>query len=716
MKIRPTLHFSILTLFFVFLLVSAGTLTWFNYKENSRAALAIADDLLTEVDAMVRERVVNMFKETLSLAREASELPQLSIKPQFLYHGVQWYLAESLLVHPHVYSVYIGYSDGDFYQLISLRHAKEALRRKLQAPDKADLAVRRVFARPSDGRRVELWQYLDSERRMVGSRTMDGTLYDPRYRPWFKKAMQTEGVTSTDYYVFTSTESIGLTMAQRFDGPVPGAFGVDITLDDLSEFFARQRVGKSGIVFMFDAEGKLTAHTDASKTVYLHSYHVRDELRRASLEITGDPLLAALARATGQGVVPGRMVLDVEGRRHLVRISGFEEGPLGEQYIAVAAPMADFTESMDNTRRISLYFALGICILAIPMAVYFSRLIARPLRLLSREADEIRHFNLESPVDVSSPIAEISELTKAVKTMKSSLSTFGRYVPKALVQEILLKRLSPDLGGERREVTLLFTDIADFTSITENMDPEQLMLNMSEYLQVTGVEILNLGGTIDKFIGDAIMAFWNAPNMREEHATIACEAALRARHASSRLNDRWAARGLPALRTRFGLHTGEVVVGNVGSEDRMNYTVIGPAVNLASRLEGLNKYYGTSILVSETVQTQARGQYLFRSVGKVMPKGTSVPVKVYELLGAEDENGDLELAAPVELFSWLHDWEAAHAAYLEQRFEEAERFFEEFHRLLPHDVLAATMLGKARQYRSRPPGEGWDGVDVFNKK
>lgn len=713
---RPTLHMSILALFMVFLVISAGTLTWFNYEKNSEAALDIADQLMTEVNAKILNRIDSMFGVTFKLVQDATELPQLADKPEFMRHGIQWFLAESLLAHPHIYSAYIGYEDGDFYQVISLRRLKPEVRSKVGVPDGAALAVRRVFARPLDGRRIELWEFFDSARRMVGSRVEGGSLFDPRKRPWFSQAKEVEGVVHTPIYVFISTGTMGVTVARRFDGPVPGVFGVDITLDELSAFFAKQKVGQSGFVFMFDVKGRLTAYPDPSKTVYLHTYRMGESLEQAPLDMAGVPLLDGLAGRLRHGELQESMTFEGDYGTYLMHVTPVRDKRLGEQYVAVAALASDFTGSIDQTRKQSLIFAVGIFLVAIPVAIYFSRLVARPLRRLAHEADEIRKFNLEAPVDVTSRIAEVADLSSAVQTMKTSLFSFGRYVPKALVRQLLLSSLDPEIGGERRELTLLFTDIADFTKLSEGVESEELMTRMSDYLEAVGREVLEMDGTIDKFIGDAVMAFWNAPVHQENHSALACEAALRARDANRLLNDAWESMGIPSMHTRFGLHMGEAVVGNVGSEDRINYTALGSSVNLASRLEGLNKYYGTSILASETVKERAGERFVFRSVGMVMPKGTTIPVKVYELLGCIPGKGDDCIAVSQSLYDFIDQWEKAHQFYFEQRFDDAARLFGEMAAAVPEDRLASIMMEKCCQYHADPPGDGWNGIDIFKTK
>jgi adenylate cyclase len=189
--------------------------------------------------------------------------------------------------------------------------------------------------------------------------------------------------------------------------------------------------------------------------------------------------------------------------------------------------------------------------------------------------------------------------------MRVGVHNFGRYVPKDLVRRLIDAGGVPMLGGERRELTIMFSDIAGFTTQSEQTPPEQLMRSISTYFDRMAEVLHAHQGVIDKFIGDAIMALWNAPAPDPEHVRNACRGVLACRGANLELNAALAAKGLPPLATRFGLHTGETVVGNVGGADRIQYTALGANVNLAARLEALNKYYRTTILVSEDTRRRA---------------------------------------------------------------------------------------------------------------
>ena len=218
-------------------------------------------------------------------------------------------------------------------------------------------------------------------------------------------------------------------------------------------------------------------------------------------------------------------------------------------------------------------------------------------------------------------IREIDELGRSVATMRTVAETFSRFVPRRLVEKLIETGTPLQLGGTRRQVTLFFSDVVNFTEITEKADPAKVMQYTSRYFAAMSQEIMRNRGTVDKFIGDAIMAIWNAPADDPDHAVNACAGALAFQRANDRLNAEFVREGWPAYRTRCGLHTGDAVVGNIGSEDRMNYTALGATVNLAARLEGLNKNYGTSILVSAALRQRAASRFLFRSVDRISPKG-----------------------------------------------------------------------------------------------
>ncbi|WP_198368540.1 adenylate/guanylate cyclase domain-containing protein, partial [Roseomonas rosulenta] len=338
------------------------------------------------------------------------------------------------------------------------------------------------------------------------------------------------------------------------------------------------------------------------------------------------------------------------------------------------------------------------------------------LRRLGREAEAIRRLDLAAPLAPPGGTAEVAALGETMGAMKSALRLFSVYVPRDLVRKLMAEGAEAELGGERRRLTVMFSDVQGFTSIAEHMDPEELMRITSAYFQSLTDDLLEHHATIDKYIGDAVMAIWNAPKRDLAHALHGCRAALHARALTLRLEEEFAARGWPRLHTRFGIHTGDAVVGNVGSSDRMAYTAIGSMVNLASRLEGMNKMYGTQILVSEATRIGAGSGFVFRPVDLVLAKGTQDPVEVHELVGlsvAADAK-DAPLVADRGLVVRLPAWGEAIRRFRAGQFAAARAALREAGDPA-QDPLVAAYAARLTRFPEEPP-TGWSPVTRLDSK
>jgi adenylate cyclase len=292
--------------------------------------------------------------------------------------------------------------------------------------------------------------------------------------------------------------------------------------------------------------------------------------------------------------------------------------------------------------------------------------------------------------------------------------TLERYVSKNLVKEILE---NPDsyystLRGVRVPVTILFSDLIGFTTLSEKADPEALVAQLNEYLTGMTSVVFSNGGTLDKFIGDAIMAVWG--NVRSfgvaQDAKNCARAALGMRHELQQLNEKWREQGRMGLGMGIGVNQGEVIVGNIGSQERMDPTVIGDSVNLASRLEGLTRIYGVDILIGATAAELVRDEFHLRSIARVQVKGKTKPVDVFTPIGARNEDVDLQL------LKWLESYEEGLEKFRARDFTQAKILFSRFLEFYPDDLLAQTYLARALEYEQQPPDEAWDAVEVFKKK
>lgn len=284
---------------------------------------------------------------------------------------------------------------------------------------------------------------------------------------------------------------------------------------------------------------------------------------------------------------------------------------------------------------------------------------------------------------------------------------FSHYVSEDVVATMVRHPEQLSLRGEERELSVLFCDIRNFTGMSETMTAPQLSEFLNEYLSGMTDRIMNAGGTVDKFIGDAVVAIWGAPLSDPDHPMNAVRAALRMNEWLAEMRGQWEERGRPPIHTGFGINSGLMSVGNMGSRSRFDYTVIGDNVNLASRLEGLNKVYGTSILCSEATRNAAGDAFTWRTVDRVTVKGRTQPVTIYEPLH--------EGPPDTEESETLKCYEDALAAFYKREFAVARDQFERLNTKQPAPIVAY-WLNQARTFEQNPPPPDWDGITIQHEK
>lgn len=281
-------------------------------------------------------------------------------------------------------------------------------------------------------------------------------------------------------------------------------------------------------------------------------------------------------------------------------------------------------------------------------------------------------------------------------------NAFAHYVSKDLIENVISNPDALKLGGDRREISVLFLDIENFTTLSESGEPEKVVEIINNYFDALSNLIMEEGGTVDKFEGDAIMALFGAPISYPDHAVKACAAALKIREKMAELNTQYGCN----LNVRVGVGTGDAIVGNMGSRERFDYTAMGDTVNTASRLEGINKFYKTRILVMHKTWAAAGGAFFFREVDTICPKGKSDPLQIHELMGVEVSEAGKKVVAV---------WDEALAAYRAGNWAVAEAKLNEVLAVLPEDGPSKTLLERIAEFKLVAP-EKWDGIWRFKEK
>lgn len=293
---------------------------------------------------------------------------------------------------------------------------------------------------------------------------------------------------------------------------------------------------------------------------------------------------------------------------------------------------------------------------------------------------------------------------------KKVRNAFSRYVSDTVINEMLKDPKRLKLGGQVKTLTVLFSDLAGFTSHSERLPPEEMINILSEYFGEMTERVFNHEGMLKEYVGDELMAIFGAPLEQSDHAARACEAALEMRERLRSLREEWEKVGRPPLKARTGVNSGPMLVGNLGSRYRFAYGVLGDNVNLGSRLEGLNKAYGTEILIGENTAELIKGGFLLRELDVVRVKGKKLPVRVYELLGNSDASLTEEQRRLLDLYA------SGLETYRQQRWDEAMSYFEDALGIIPEDGPSRVMVGRCQIYQSSPPPPDWDGVFVMKTK
>ncbi len=611
--------------------------------------------------------------------------------------------------------MFIGFvGDGSFYQVLRLPPEVKTFGPSAAAPPPDARHVLRMLD-DSSGQMADSFIYFDDWAEIRGV-DRGPAKYDPRNRSWYANAWKYPGTRISDVYVFSSSGKPGLTVSQRIStasGAAIDAIGADISLDTLSLFLAQKQMGENGRIFILDEQGHLIAHADPALAVEVAGGSVT--LRNAA--DAADPVVAGAFRMHSEKGHGDQFTarLGPENEEYLVSFTPFPAEFSKPWIVGVAVPSSTFIGPL---KEVSLrILILGGTVVLISLLAIFavSRLLTRPLQSVVEETEKIRRFDLEGEFNEVSAIAEVQDLAQAVATMKRSLRSFSAYVPKELVRMIVSEGAQIASGGDRKQLTLMFSDIKGFSHISESLPPEAVLESLSTYFEAMSTEIHRSGGIVDKYIGDAVMAMWNAPIPDAFHIRDACRAALACRAAGQRISEQFENTGRRPYYTRFGLHTGEVVVGNVGSSDRLQYTDLGAAVNLASRLEALNKLYGTQLLVSPSIALPLSDIFLFRRLDRVVPAGTTQPIEVFELIGERDPQAEHPITD--EEVARVGAWEECLTLYRKKRWEEAKAAFLRHAATWPgENTLVDLYVARCENYaRNRPPAD-WDGAERLDKK
>ena len=559
--------------------------------------------------------------------------------------------------------------------------------------DDGSVVINQSDPRVENGKPVEYLLGADGSTTGLGSLATSG--YDPRTKEWYRNAVEAHGhVIWSDPYQFREGV-LGMTASISVEAdpnkePI-GVFTADFSIQDVTTYLSRLIQSRSLLVFLSTVSGKPFAIASGIDIPSAVAYAACEQAMSHGRSILTD----------GQ---PKGYIVHLQHEPYLLTAAphwlpdgfGFITGVLGSEN--------EFIGSARNNLALTATIGFAAIAIAAIVAIWLSGQLAKPLKTLSRDLEMVSKFELSDVPNPGSAFREIAVMIDSSERMKAALRSFGKYVPIDVVRELLAQKQDAIRGGKLRELTLFFSDIANFTKISENLSPTEVVEELGDYFELIADIIENeFGGTLDKFVGDGVVAFFGAPKEMPNHAEMACRSALKIQEELFSQGPEKRLISSRFFRTRIGLHTGEVLVGNIGTPKRFAYSVIGDAANLTSRIEGLNKIYGTRILASAETKDAQCTAFEWRCIDRVAVVGRKRSTEIYELLGTKGAVDRITLEA-------RDQYEIALEKYFTQDFEGAVSFFEAALKLRPTDKAGEVLRLRSQNLAAKPRRKDWSGV------
>lgn len=508
-----------------------------------------------------------------------------------------------------------------------------------------------------------------------------------RGQPWLAQA---EGATNPFWTALAATPDETERGVAFVSNTKRGVLAAMISYDRFAQLLGSIAVGRTGRSYVVGPDGAIVVASQADGPM----------APLDAVALAAGRLVAARPEV-GKNIEE-KVRLEVDGAGYAVGLS-----PLwfrGWQ-LAVIMPEAEFLGTINLTiQRLAIGLAAFLLIAGVLVAIGARRFVADPVARVADDLRLVERFELDRIPRRQSRLHEIDRLSEAITRMAAGLADFAKFIPTELVRSLVASGVRAEPGGDRREISVLFADLAGFTTLSERLG-DRVVPIVGNFLELASQAIEEEGGTIDKFIGDAVMAFWGAPTTDPDHALHACRAALKIadRMGSLRAVDQHAGQ----LQVRLGIATGPAIVGNVGSARRLNYTALGDTVNLASRLEGVNKIYGTTILLSAATRRHTEGSTVAREVDTVAVYGRLEGERVFELVGLPAATA----SPPAHL-----TYAAALQLYRQGSFQAALDRLDTAQTMSAEDPPSRWLARRCRQLLTSPPEAGWRPVTQLDMK
>ena len=607
------------------------------FKDNAKLLMVRANDEFVSNLMNLISPVANSVQVTARLIEDNPEV--------YKQEKMNNYLLANLLTDPNIVSYTISGNDG---YLREIQRVKGGLPVGDRVTPEGANFVSWVMSKNRDQKLQSTFTFFKRNGDVV-SRFESPANYDAKSKSFYKEiqtkfdAGVTDEVVIEDPFLTPNSKQIVISTSYPLvvKDSLQGVVSAQIMMKNISDFLLNNKVSQNGETYIIDNSGNIIAYP-AGTNIYSNSQDSISLKKISSIEDSPASVAQAIHSESNKKEFEFNFP-----KNNQIYLAAFREFPssLGRPWkVLTVAPINDFLVEFESSNY-KLFFGGLIAFLVVAfLSFYFSKMISKPLELLAYEIQHLMEFKLEKDISISSKIFEIRLLSQSITRLKNTLSAFTSYVPRDLVNDLLGSGKPIELGGESRYLTIFFSDLKDFSALSEITPSRELLLRVSSYLELMTYAIKEEHGTIDKFIGDSVMAFWGAPLLEQNHAYHACVAAVKAQRRMKLLNDVLLAEEKPPLIARIGIHSDAVLVGNIGSSERLSYTVMGDGVNVASRLEGINKDYDTRICVSHSLFKEAGERLWVRPIDMITVKGRKGEILIYELLGIRDGDEETQIS------------------------------------------------------------------------
>lgn len=612
----------------------------YNYHRNSETIIAILHADVAKTSRASIENVEAMIGGVAATLRLLAEVT--AANPDFFRsERSNDVLFRTLTTADEIDAAFVSFEDG--YHRAVTRIDDDRRRSDPRIPRNASWHSNFIDDYSTADNRSRHRTFFDTWGHVVGEYAVPTTT-DYRTTSGYPEAKRsgTLAVAEPQINVDTGSPIINLRVPILHNGGFIGSAGASITLNVLSQFLATHRASPhSTTIIANPTDGKVIATSDRQKSIRL----VDGRLEVARLDNIDDEDAREAHRLQKQTKADSFQFRSHRDGQELS--ASFARFPIsfGRSWEAIIlTPANDFIGELKRTNQQIVLVIVALSAMELFLIYFLSRRLSRPIEGISRELKSVETLSFDQPMSRPSQVREIAQLQSAAALLRNSLLSFCSFAPVDVVRDLIKSGIPLHLGVEKRALTIFFSDLENFSTHAEQSSPNALLDQMSVYFEHVTRAISDEKGTIDKFIGDGIMAFWGAPMAVPNHVLRACTGALRAARRMERVNDGWRAEGKPTLRIRIGLNCAEVLVGNIGASDRFSYTAIGDGVNVAARLEGMNKTFGTTICISDSVFNTVASEIVARPLRHVQVKGRKQDFMIYELVGlAKTNDPELEV-------------------------------------------------------------------------